>query len=787
MAVKEYPQGRPFNGVIERTSSESEPSWPSPVRSKKDAPNVLFVVLDDIGYGQLGAFGGLVDTPNLDKLAANGLKYSNMHTTALCSPTRSCILTGRNHHSNHVACIMEMATGYPGYDSNIPFENGFMGEMLIPEGYNSYAVGKWHLTPAEQMGAAGPYDRWPTGRGFERYYGFLGGDTNQWYPALVHDQHQVDPPKTPEEGYHLTEDLVDKAIGMIADGKQVATTKPFFMYLALGAGHAPHHIFKEWADKYAGKFDDGWSKYREQVFANQKELGLIPQDAELSRHDPDVQDWDSLSDDERKLYARMMEVFAGFVSHADHHIGRLIDFLDSIGQLDNTLLMVISDNGASPEGTPIGSLNENRVFNNVGEDLEDNLAALDDLGGPKYYNHYAWGWAWAGDTPFRRWKRETYRGGVTDPCIVHWPAGITAKGEVRSQWAHAIDLVPTVLDALGVEEPAQLRGVSQSPVEGHSFAHTFDDADAATKHKTQYFEMIGHRSIYHDGWRAVCPYPGPSFEEGAKKGYYFPSDIDANKLEDLDRDGWELYHVDADVAENHDVADQHPDKLRDMITLWYTEAGRYNVFPIDGPNLARFGTEHPEIEVDRNRYIYWPGTQGVPEHAAVHVLNRSHVVAASVDIPDDGAEGVLLAHGGDSGGYALFVKDGNLHYSHNYVASEEFHVESTKPVPSGRSLLSVQVQTTGDPDIPNGKGAPATATLFINDEAVGSVDMPVTIPTSISVDESLTCGRDAASPVSSRYEAPFDFTGTLERVTVDVTGDKIKDHEAEIHKAFARQ
>ncbi|MGI9622627.1 MAG: arylsulfatase, partial [Acidimicrobiales bacterium] len=717
----------------------------------------------------------------------NGLKYSNMHTTALCSPTRSCILTGRNHHSNHVACIMEMATGYPGYDSNIPFENGFMGEMLIPEGYNSYAIGKWHLTPAEQVGAACPYDRWPTGRGFERYYGFLGGDTNQWYPALVHDQHQVDPPKTPEEGYHLTPDLIDRAIGMIADGKQVATAKPFFMYLAVGAGHAPHHVPKEWADKYRGKFDDGWSKYREKVLANQKKLGIIPDDAELSRHDPDVQDWDSLSDDERRLYARMMEVFAGFVSHADHHVGRLIDFLESIDQLDNTLLIAISDNGASPEGTPIGSLNENRIFNNVGEKLSDNLEALDDLGGPKYYNHYAWGWAWAGDTPFRRWKRETYRGGVTDPCLVHWPAGIKARGEVRHQWAHAIDLVPTVLDALGLEQPSELRGVTQSPVEGFSFAHTFDDADADTKHKTQYFEMIGHRSIYHDGWRAVCPYPGPSFKEGAEKGYLFPSDIDADKLAALDRDGWELYHTDADVAENHNVADEHPDRLRDMITLWYTEAGKYNVFPIDGPNLARFGTEHPEIDADRQRYVYWPGTQGVPEHAAVHVLNRSHVVAATVDISDDGVEGVLLAHGGDSGGYSLFVKDGNLHYTHNYVAAEQFHVESTKPVPTGRSLLSVQVETTGDPDVPNGKGAPATATLFINDEAVGSVDMPHTIPTSISVDESLTCGRDAASPVSELYTAPFDFTGTLEQVTVDVTGDKIQDHEAEIHKAFARQ
>ena len=376
------------------------------------------------------------------------------------------MLNGRNHHSNGMACITEGSTGFPGSNGAIPFENGFLSEMLLPHGYATFCVGKWHLTPAEQISAAGPYDRWPLGRGFDRYYGFLGGDTHQYYPDLVFDNHQVEPPKTPEEGYHLTVDLADKAIEFIADLKQVAPDKPFFLYFATGANHAPHQVPKEWADKYKGKFDDGWDAYREKVFARQKELGIVAEDAVLSRHDPDVQQWDELSDDERRLYARMMEVFAGFFEHTDHQIGRLLDFLEATGQLDNTLIMVISDNGASAEGGPHGSVNENKFFNNVPDDLQQNLAALDDLGGPKYFNHYPWGWTFAGNTPFRRWKRETYRGGVSDPFLVHWPNGIKAKGEIRHQYAHAIDMVPTVLESLGIEAPTEIRGRRAVPDRG---------------------------------------------------------------------------------------------------------------------------------------------------------------------------------------------------------------------------------------------------------------------------------------------------------------------------------
>lgn len=623
--------------------------------------------MDDTGFGQFGSYGAPIETPNLDALAENGLRYNNMHTTALCSPSRTCILTGRNHHSNNMAGITEISTGFPGYNGNIPFENGFLSEMLQQHGYNTYAIGKWHLTPAEQISAAGPYDRWPLGRGFERYFGFLGGETHQYYPELVYDNHTVEPEKTPEEGYHVTEDLVDKAISFIADSKQVAPNKPFFLYFCTGAMHAPHHVAKEWSDKYKGQFDDGWEAYREKVFARQKELGIAPADAELSRHDPDVQRWDSLPAEEKRLYSRMMEVYAGFFTHTDYHIGRLLDFLKTIGEFDNTLIMVISDNGASSEGGPQGSVNENLFFNNVPESMEENLKALEKLGGPETFNHYAWGWTWAGNTPFRRWKRETYRGGISDPFIVHWPNGIKAKGEIRTQYTHAIDMVPTILDALGIEPPTSIKGVTQSPIEGVSFAHTLEKADALSKRHTQYFEMIGHRSLYHDGWRAVCPWPGTSFTESGK---FFGEPIPADKLTELDANNWELYHVAEDFAENHNVAAENRAKLIEMIAQWYVEAGKYNVLPIDGRGTLRVAEERPQIAVDRTSYTYYPGTQPVPANAAARVLNRSHSITADVEIPAGGAEGVLLAHGGVDSGYAFYIKNDKLHWIHNYVARD---------------------------------------------------------------------------------------------------------------------
>ncbi len=784
MTLKEYKPGTAFNGVVGRTFDQSEPAWPEPLRAQEDAPNVLFIVLDDTGFGQIGCYGSPINTPNIDSLAENGLRYNNMHTTALCSPTRTCILTGRNHHSNGMACITEASTGYPGANGNIPFENGFLPEMLLENGYNTYAIGKWHLTPADQISAAGPYDRWPLGRGFERFYGFLGGETHQYYPELVYDNHQVEPPRTPEEGYHVTEDLVDKAISFIADAKQVAPNKPFFMYFCTGAMHAPHHVHKEWSDKYKGQFDDGWEVFREKVFARQQEMGIAPADAELSRHDPDVKPWDDCSADEKKLYARMMEVYAGFLEHTDHHIGRLIDFLKNLEEFENTIIMVISDNGASSEGGPTGSVNENLFFNNVPESLEENLKQIDTLGGPNNFNHYAWGWTWAGNTPFRRWKRETYRGGISDPFIVHWPKGIEEKGNVRTQYTHAVDMVPSILEVLGIESPTTIKGVSQSPIEGVSFAHTFGQAEATSNRHTQYFEMMGHRSIYHDGWRAVCPWPGPSFTEA---GAFFGTPIPAEKLTELDANYWELYHVDEDFAENHNVADENRDKLIELIAQWYVEAGKYNVLPVDGRGVQRFAEERPQIAKDRSSYTFYPHTQSVPFNAGPRLLNRTHSITAVVDIPENGAEGTLVSYGGTDGGYCLYVQDGKLQYVHNYVARDYLHVQATEALTAGRHELRYEFEVTGPPDIANGKGTPGHAQLYIDGKLVGQTEFAHTTPLSLGLTGGITVGADPGAPVAPFYNSPFKFTGTIHSVTFDVSGDVIKDDEAEMCMILARQ
>jgi arylsulfatase A-like enzyme len=783
VGLTEYEPGTAFPGVIGRTTDESSPAWPRPLRASPDAPNVLVIVLDDTGFGQLGCYGSPIATPSLDALAAGGLLYTNMHTTALCSPSRSCIITGRNHHANATAAVNEMATGYPGYNGQIPFENGFLSEMLLAHGYSTYLVGKYHLLPSEFESAAGPYDRWPLGRGFERFYGFLGGDTSQWYPDLVYDNHQVKPPRTPEQGYHLTEDLADRAIEFIADAKQVAPHKPFYLHFCTGATHAPHHVAKEWADRYAGQFDDGWDAYRERVLARQKELGIMPPDTELSRHDPDVPGWGSLPPEARRLAARMMEVFAGFLSHTDHHVGRLLDFLKQIGEFDNTLIMVVSDNGASPEGGPTGTTNELQFFNNAQESLEESLARIDELGGPTTFNHYPWGWTFAGNAPFRRWKRETYRGGTSDPFLVHWPGGIRSRGAVRTQFAHIIDIVPTVLDALGLTPPAAIRGVTQSPLHGVSFAHTFDDPGAATRHRTQYYEMFGHRAIDHGEWRAVCPWPGPSFAEAGKQ---FGALITAEALTDLDAHHWELYHVATDPAENHDLAGEHRDKLIELIAMWYVEAGKYNVLPVDGSAGERLLAERPQVAEPRNRFIYRPGTQTVGNFAGPRVLNRPHAITADAEIPAEGAEGVLLCQGSSGGGWSLYVKDGRLCYAHNYVGRATYQVSAPQALPAGRHRLRFEFEPTGAPDFARGKGSPGRAQLYVDGRLIAQDEFPVTTPIGFNPG-GLTCGANPGSAVTTDYIAPFAFTGTLHTVTIDVSGELITDTGSEMRMAMARQ
>lgn len=767
-----------FHGQIGRTYNESEPWWPEETRAPEDAPNVLMIVLDDVGFGQLGCYGGLIDTPNIDRLAENGLQYNNFHTTAICSPTRSCLMTGRNHHSNGMAGITEITTGFPGYDGHIPHENGFLPEMLGEQGYSTHALGKWHLSPVEANSAAGPYDEWPLGRGFERFYGFLGADSDQYTPPLIYDNHQVEPPATPEEGYHFTEDIAARAIEFMTDAKQVNPDKPLFTYFCPGACHAPHQVPQEWADKYEGEFDMGWDEAREQILERQKEMGVVPENTDLSPQNEDVREWDSLSEDEHRLYSRMMEVFAGFLEHTDHQIGKLLDFLDELGELDDTLVMLVSDNGASPEGGPTGSLNENRFFNNIEENVEDNLDAIDDLGGPEYYNHYPWGWTWAGNTPFRRWKRETYRGGASDPMVVHWPNGIDAEGEMRDQFVHAIDLVPTILESIGIEAPDEIKGYSQSPIEGTSFAYSFDDPDAPEQHTTQYFEMLATRAIYHDGWRAVHPWP---LDEPISA-----EDLSASSLEDS---GWELYHVAEDFSEAHDVSDEHPEKLLELIQLWWSEAGKHNVLPLDSRGVARLAEPRPQPGKPRDRYVYHPSEQHVPENAAAKVLNRDHSITADLSIPASGAEGVLLAHGARSGGYSLFIEDGRLHYVHNYVGVEEYEVVADERVPEGDVSVSMELETTGEPDAQNGKGTPATVRLYYGDEQVGEGDLPTTIPISISIVAGLSCGRDAVNAVSDEYRdrSPFAFTGDIDRVTVDVSGEPFVHHEAEMDRILARE
>ncbi|BCM64878.1 MULTISPECIES: arylsulfatase [Streptomyces] len=783
MPVNEYRPGTAFPGVIGRTADASTPAWPEPTRAVPGAPNVLLIVLDDTGYGQFGCYGSPIRTPSLDKLAAGGLLYNRMHTTALCSPSRSCIMTGRNHHANGMAAVTEMATGYPGYNGNIPFENGFLSEMLLQRGYNTYMLGKWHLMPSEQESPAGPYDRWPLGRGFERFYGFLGGDTNQWYPDLVYDNHQVEPPATPEAGYHLTVDLADRAMSFISDAKQVAPDKPFFMNFSTGATHAPHHVPLEWADTYRGQFDDGWDAYREKTFARQKEFGVVPSDARLSRRDPDVPPWDSLSAEARRLATRLMEVYAGFLSHTDHQIGRLIGFLDTIGELDNTLIMVVSDNGASAEGGVTGTANEAEFFNNAPAPLEEVLRSIDYLGGPTLFNHYPWGWTWAGNTPFRRWKRETYRGGASDPFLVHWPHGIKARGEVRTQYSHLIDIAPTVLDVLGIDPPDTIKGVTQSPLHGVSFAHTFDDATAPSRHHTQYFEMLGHRAIDHDGWRAICPWPGPSFAEADAP---FGTPITAGMLSRLDAHNWELYRVEDDFAETENLAAEHRDKLIEMISLWYVEAGKYGVLPIDSSTLARMTVERPQITPARTSYTFRPGTQALPSAVVPRVLNRPHSITAEVEIPAEGAEGVLISQGTSAGGWTLYMKDGKLHYTHNYVGRASYTVSTPNPVSEGRHQLRFEFEPTGAPDLKAGKGTPGRAELYIDHRPAGAADFPVTTPIMFNPG-SLVCGAGLGPAVSTDYTPPFRFTGTLHTVTIDMSGDLITDAESELRMHLARQ
>jgi arylsulfatase len=793
---------KPFKGVINIDIRESTPDWEPYEQPKapKGAPNVLLIVWDDTGFGALSPFGGPIQVPNMDRLANNGLRYTQFHTTALCSPTRASLLTGRNHTTVGMACVCEATTGFPGSNGHIPFETATIAEVLNERGYNTYMLGKWHCCPEDETNMASSKRNWPTGRGFERFYGFLGGETNQWYPDLVQDQQFVDQPTNPpadwsggtkEDDYHLSKDLADRAIAMISDAKQVAPERPFFMYFCPGANHAPHHAPKEWADRYKCKFDMGYEKIREEILERQKKMGIVPVNTELSPINPYadavsadgkpwspldvVRPWDALDATEKQLFARMAEVYAGFASYTDDQIGRLLDHLEKLGELDNTIIVVISDNGASGEGGPDGSVNENKVFNSVADDIHENEQYTDVLGSPATYNHYSTGWAMAFNTPFKMWKRYSYNGGICDPMIVHWPTGIKAKGENRDQYTHCSDVVPTIYECLGLEPPEEVKGYTQWPLEGISFKASFDDAKAACK-DTQYYVMLGTRGIWHQGWKADAVHPAA------------PGD-----WSHFSEDRWELYNTDGDRSECHDLAERHPQKLEELKSLWFVEAGKYFGLPLeDRGAVALLTTPRPQLSPPRDRYIYQPNTLEVPEAVAVNVRGRSFEILAEVTLEAD-ATGVLFAHGSHFGGHALYIKDGVLKYVYNYLGMEEQVLSAEAKLPTGPCTLGVEFTkekfvTVGSSPLPN--QCAGKARLHINAKTVAELaEMHTQLGKFALAGEGLNIGRDGAGPVTDDYpgEQPWAFTGgTIDRVIVDVSGDAYADLEKEAAAAFKR-
>ena len=760
-----------FRGTVGRYHWESEAYWPPEPVPPAGAPNVLVVVLDDVGFAQLGCFGSDIDTPTFDRLAAGGLRYANFHTTALCSPTRACVLTGRNHHRVGMGRIIDLATGFPGYDARIPPSCAMAPAMLVPHGYAAWAVGKWHLTPEDEEHLGARRDRWPLGRGFERFYGFFPGETHQFVPALVHDNHLAQAPGTYEDGYHLTSDLVDRTIEYVEDLRNVDVGKPWFCYLATGACHSPHHAPPEWLDRYRGRFDRGWDAWREDALAKQKAEELLPEHTELSPRPEWVPAWEDLSDTERAVYARYMEAFAAYLSHTDHELGRLLDRLGVLGELDDTVVVVLSDNGASSEGGPTGSLNDGRVWNALPRTVEEAAERIDEIGGPRIHNNYPWGWTVAGNTPFRRWKRETHEGGVADPLIVHWPNGIpeTERGGVRHQYVHAIDVLPTLLELIGVDAPEVVAGVPQQPLDGVSFAATLQDADAPERHTTQYYEMLGCRAIYRDGMKAVTYHDIQSDEPG------------------LDQAPWELYDLRADPSECRDLAAEQPDLLAELIDLWWSEAERNQVLPLDNRPFSELVFDRTPTVAPRSRYTYWPGRMPVPESVAVNVRGRPHAIAAHVTVDADHVgpvEGVLAVQGSVLGGWSFHLlagegpdEPGQLVYVHNLSGWRLYRVEAEVP-PLGPGDHTLELRFD-----------PPRAQLLVDGEVVGTGEVKRTVWSRFSLTGAgLTTGWSPDfSPADEDYRGRFEFTATLHRVDIDVEGVPAVDPEVEADDIISMQ
>jgi len=778
----------PWKGKLALDVRQAQVDWTPFLQPQapEGAPNVLMIVWDDVGFGAMEIHGGPIETPTMKRIAEMGIRYTNFHTTALCSPTRSSLLTGRNCGSNGMACITEGANGFPSTSGRIPFENGFISEVLSDRGWNTFAVGKWHLTPTEESDASGWKARWPLGRGFERFYGFLGGETHQWYPGLVEDNHSIDPPYTPEEGYHLSKDLTDKAIEFIRDAKAVAPDKPFFMYFCPGSAHAPHHVFKDWADKYKGRFDMGYEAIRAGILANEKKLGILPESAQLSPINPHgepqvkgpdgqpwpqldfVRPWESLSIDEKTLFTRQAEVYAGFVSYTDNQIGRLIDSLEESGQLDNTIIMVVSDNGASAEGGPNGSFNENKFFNNVPDTVEENLKHLDDWGGPKSYPHYSSGWAWAFDTPFPYWKRYAgYEGGTADICMLSWPKGIAARGEMRDQYTHASDLVPTLYDLLGIEPPETIKGYAQSRIEGESFKASVTDPKAPEK-QDQFYSMLGMRGMYHQGWLANTLHPPIS-------GWsHFEHDV------------WELYNLAEDRSQMNDLAAKEPERLEQLKTIWYFLAHDFGGLPLDDCSpLEIISRPKPTGNKPRSRYVYYPDAAPVPEQVAPNIRGRSYTIAAGATLDKPDAEGVLFAQGGNVGGHSLYIQNKRLVYLYNRLGEDLQKITSSAEVTAGKHAFTAEFKATGQD--PQAHSALGTLTLYIDTQQVGQLQIRTQLGFFGLSGEGLYVGRNSGAAVSPDYQTPFAFTGgTVDRVAVDVSGEPFVDHEKEVAAWLAR-
>lgn len=722
------------------------------VKAPAKAPNVLIILIDDMGFGQSSAFGGPVQMPTVEKLAQNGLKYNKFHTTALCSPTRAALLTGRNHHVCNMGSITETATAFPGQTGQRPNNVAPLAEMLRLNGYSTAAFGKSHETAAWEVSPSGPTDRWPTRSGFDKFYGFIGGEANQWSPALYEGLNRIETPRSP--GYHLMTDLANQAIKWAGFQKSLTPEKPFFIYFAPGATHAPHHTPKGWIAKYKGKFDQGWDQLREETLARQIKLGVVPAGTKLAPKPEAIKDWAALSADEKKLFARQMEVFAGFGEYADYEAGRLIQAIDDLGQLENTLVFyLIGDNGASAEGTMNGLFNEATYFNGVPETVEEILKHYDDLGGPNSYPHYAAGWAVAGDTPFT-WTKQVAGsyGGTRNGLVVHWPQGIKAKNEIRSQWHHVIDIAPTILEAATLPEPKVVNSTPQRPIEGVSLAYTFADAKAADRHKTQYFEIFGNRGLYHDGWLAHTVHKAP-WDAKARKPFL--------------QDDWELYHVDEDFSSANNLATKHPEKLKELQDLFLKEAVKYNVLPLDDRSLERLNASlvgRPDLMAGRTSLTVFDGMTGMSENVFINTKNRSHSITAEVQIPVGGASGVILAQAGRFGGWSLYFKDGKPTYTYNYLGLKQYSVAATKPVPTGKATIRYEFKYDG-----GGFGKGGIGTIFVNDDQVAEGPIQQTQGFIFSADEGADVGEDGETNVSGDYkEGDNKFTGIIDKVKVEL-------------------